>query len=78
MNPPPPDFKVRNAEIEQTLKALGREIHTLVPAGWGFTLLLFTLHDEGDGALFYISSAQRDDMCKAMREFLAKQEGAVQ
>lgn len=48
-----------------------------MPDGWGFTLLMFNYgvgEKLGDG-LFYLSSANREDMIATMREFIAKEEG---
>lgn len=68
-----PDFEVKNDEIERLLKDIGASIGAALPDGFGFNLLIFNF-GEG-GATFYISNAQRADMLKAMKEFIAKQEG---
>jgi hypothetical protein len=71
-------YNVRSDQIESALRDLAQLIKPGVPPGFGFTLLLFSygrtgLRGEGKaGSLFYISSAQRDDMIKAMREFIAR------
>lgn len=70
---PPPDYQVRNEEVEATLKLLGEHM----PEGFGFTLLLFDTADRPDaapGSIFYISSADRGDMIVALKEFIKKQE----
>jgi hypothetical protein len=67
-------YEVRNAEVEVLLRDIGKIIGNRLPEGWGFTLLLFSFGEGGD--LFYISNAQRDDMIRCMREFIAKQEGS--
>lgn len=70
------DFEVHNPEIEKLLRDLGHMIGKGLPAGFGFTLMIFNLSrigtQTGEEALFYISSAQRADMRMAMREFLRK------
>jgi hypothetical protein len=68
-----PDFEVRNEEIEQQLKAVGRAVKDNMPDGWGFTLFMFSYG--ADGSMFYLSSANREDMVKAMKEFIERQEG---
>lgn len=65
------DFEVRSEEAEKALREIGEYIKGMVPAGMGFSLLLF---DYGpDGSMFYMSSAKREDMIKAMKEFISKQ-----
>jgi len=64
-------FEVRNPEIEEKLREIGRTIRETMPAGFGFTLLIFSYQP---GSMFYISSAERDTMIAAMREFIAKHE----
>jgi hypothetical protein len=66
-----PRFEVENDEVKALLRDISRIIKSQMPDGWGFTLLLFSYGAGGD--LFYMSSAQRDDMIKLMREFIAKQ-----
>jgi hypothetical protein len=72
------DYRVPIPEVihhilNRTAGVLGR----VLPAGWGFTVLLFEYNhgDEPgrDYAMSYISSAQRADMLKAMQEFIQKQ-----
>jgi hypothetical protein len=65
-------FEVRNPEVEEKLKEIGRELKASMPAGYGFTLLI-TSYGEG-GALFYMSSCERDSMIATMREFIQKHE----
>lgn len=60
--------------IRTFLKELGRSIKDKVPNGWGFTLLLFDYDKGQEGSILYLSSAKREDMVKAMREFLSKHE----
>jgi hypothetical protein len=64
-------FEVRNPEIEEKLRMIGRWLKDQMPKGFGFTLLIFSYKP---GSMFYISSAERDTMITAMREFIAKHE----
>lgn len=64
-------FEVKNPEVETKLREIGGVIGKELPQGFGFTLFLFE-YGEG-GSMFYISSAQREDMIKAIMEFLEKQ-----
>lgn len=63
-------FEVRNIYIENLLRDLGRKIKSLMPEGWGFTLMIFNFGDKGN--MFYISSAERKDMVEAMNEFIER------
>lgn len=65
------NFEVRNAEVEESLKSIGETIGRVVPKGYGFTLFLFNT-GEG-GGMFYISNAVREDMLKALQEFMDKE-----
>lgn len=64
------NYNVRDPEIEALLKSLGDRLKFSMPPGWGFNLMLFT-YGEG-GNLFYISSAEREDVIKVMKEFIAR------
>lgn len=63
-------YEIKDEEIQSTMKALGNMIGSQMPPGYGFNLLIFS-YGEG-GNMFYISSAQRQDMINAMREFIDK------
>ena len=64
-------FEVRNPEVEEKLREIGRTIKQDMPKGFGFALLIFSYEP---GSMFYISSADRESMIAAMREFIAKHE----
>jgi hypothetical protein len=57
------EFALR--EAANFIKANGR-----LPIGMGFVLLMFDFGENGN--MFYISDAQRDDVLKAMQEFIDK------
>lgn len=65
------NFEVRNKEAEDSMRKIGEMLKPILPEGMGFTFLLFDYGKEGN--MFYISSAQREDMIKAMQEFIEKQ-----
>jgi hypothetical protein len=67
-------FEVRNDEVEKVLRGIGNTLKPVMPEGWGFTVLMFDYSDTPDGSMFYLSSAKREDMIKAMKEFIAKNE----
>lgn len=66
-------FEVENPQIIAALRHMGRDLKGRMPEGWGFALLMFD-YGTSEGSMFYLSSAERSDMLKAMKEFIAKQE----
>jgi hypothetical protein len=65
-------FEVRNEDIEKRLSEIGKRLRESMPPGgeFGFSLLVFSF-GEG-GSMFYTSNARREDMIRAMQEFIAK------
>jgi hypothetical protein len=63
-------YEVRDEKAEAMLKEVGQILKGMCPDGYGFSLLVFTFGEGGN--MFYASNAQRQDMIKAMREFIAK------
>lgn len=62
--------KAKRLALEERAADVGRVIAKLCPPGVGFTLLLF---DFGEGGhLAYMSNGQRDDVVRAMREFIER------
>lgn len=66
----PMRYEVENEKIQKLLLELGRKIKDGMPEGYGFTLLIFGFSPNDE--LFYLSSAQRQDMVRTMREFIQK------
>lgn len=65
------NFTVRNPEIEDKLRDIGKLIGDSLPKTHGFTLLIYRYEP---GEMFYISNSVREDMIKAMKEFIEKNE----
>lgn len=63
-------FEVRNEKAEKVLKEIGQSLRQAMPEGFGFSLLIFSFGKSG--SMFYTSNANRKDMIKAMKEFIAK------
>jgi hypothetical protein len=63
-------YEVRDEQIEALLKDIGQRLKSVMPDGYGFNLLIFSFGD--GGSMFYLSNAQREDMIRAMQEFIAK------
>lgn len=62
----------RELEVKKNLKHLADKIKDELPDGFGFALLAFEFNREGQ--LMYISNADRADIVKAMKEWIAKTE----
>lgn len=62
--------EINKEEMKDFAQYLGAKISNIMPEGWGFTLLLFEYGDSGN--LVYLSSANPEDMVKAMQEFLER------
>lgn len=57
-------------------KRIGDELKAATPPGIGFAVLMFDFGETGN--LAYVSNADRQDMIRAFKEFIAKHEaGAV-
>lgn len=73
-DPKPADKRFR-VPVPENVKKAGNEIGRLIgkrlPAGWGFGLFLFTYGEKG--TMFWISSAERNDMLKALSEWISKE-----
>ena len=66
------NFQVRDEQAEEALRKIGEFLTELTPEGMGFAILLF---DYGEGGnMFYAAKAKREDMIKAMKEFISKNE----
>jgi hypothetical protein len=77
MDEPQGNFNIRNADIEERLREIGKMVKHHTPQGWGFTVLMYDFPEaqiEHPSALFYISNANREDVIKAMKEFIRRNE----
>lgn len=64
------NMSIRNPEMEQLMRQLAAVIKDQLPEGWGFNLFLFQFGE--NGALFYISDAERSDVINAMKEYVRR------
>jgi len=63
-------MEVRNPEVERKLNDIGKFLKDIMPHGYGFALHILK-YGEG-GEFFYISTLDRDDYIKSLREFMEK------
>lgn len=67
--PPGSSFRVDvPLDLKNRMNEIGGLIGAQLPPGWGFGLFIFT-YGEG-GTMTWISSARRDDMVKALQEWM--------
>lgn len=69
------NYEVHNPAVQALLRDIGGKIGGVLPAGWGFVLFIHEYHS--GGANFYISKADRHDVCAMLREWIARQEGGT-
>jgi hypothetical protein len=64
------DYRVPiDPEMKQLMNEIAHIIGGQLPDGWGFAL--FLMQYGPDGTMTYISSAERQDIVDAMREWIA-------
>jgi hypothetical protein len=64
------EFREHREKLQAWTAGLAKALSETMPEGRGFALLCFDL-GEG-GAMAYCSNAKRDDMIKAMQEFMGE------
>lgn len=65
-------YEIDDPVIKNRLRSIAEQIKKFLPSGWGFTLFLFGFGK--DKGVFYISNANREDMVKTIKAWLAKQD----
>jgi hypothetical protein len=60
-------------EVRERMNEIARLIDGALPRGFGFVLLVFKFGRAG--FMNYISNTERADVVRAMKEFVAKEEG---
>jgi hypothetical protein len=70
MMPMNEDYRVPiDPEMKLLMNKIAQIINSQLPKGWGFAL--FLMQYGADGTMTYISSAERQDIVNAMREWIA-------
>ena len=62
----------REKQANETLQSIAKDIKEKLPENMGFALLAYEFGDGEDKKLMYISNSNREDVMKAMVEFLEK------
>lgn len=66
------DLEADYKQIHELMRVMSEKIGDAMPAGWGFTLLMFSYGSNAKA--FYQSSAMRADMIKFLKEMITKLE----
>jgi hypothetical protein len=60
---------------KDVMQDLAKHIENSIGNKYGFCLLVYE-HNTGEGRMNYVSNSNREDVVKAMKEFIEKSEGA--
>ena len=58
--------------VKQHLQVIAQKVDNELPTGFGFVVLTFEFGKTGQ--MMYVSNAEREDIVKAMKEWIAKTE----
>jgi len=56
-------------QVRQTMQRIGKAVHSQLPDGWGFFVLVFPFKDKS-GRANYCSNGEHNDVINVMKEFL--------
>ena len=62
----------REQQVKSVLQDISNEIKNKLPEGMGFALLAYEFGDGENRRMLYISNSNREDVLKAMLEFVDK------
>jgi hypothetical protein len=71
MADPDPRYEIDDPEIKALLKRMAETLQRQLPGGWGLTLMLFEYKGP---SFFYMSTADRDDMIRNLKEFIQREQ----
>lgn len=62
----------REKQANDVLQSIAKDIKEKLPEGMGFALLAYEFGDAEDKRMLYVSNSNREDVMRAMVEFLEK------
>lgn len=62
----------REQEANEVLQSIAKDIKEKLPENMGFALLAYEFGEAEDKRMLYVSNSNREDVMKAMVEFLEK------
>lgn len=69
----PPPESGKDSYTRDRMQEIAQSINELIPAKWGFLVIVFPFGDE-PGRMNYASNAKREDVLKLLHEFIEKAE----
>ena len=63
-----------NEIVKGRMKKIARKVDEELPSGYGFVVLAFNFGEGKDNEMMYVSNDNREDVVKAMQEFIQKTE----
>ena len=64
----------QNETVKRRLQSIAKSVDDKLPDGYGFTILVYNFGESPDNEMMYISNSNRDDIVKAMKEWIKKTE----
>ena len=61
-------------KVKARLHNIAKNIDDRLPDGFGFCLLTFPFGEQKNGEIMYVSNANREDIVKAMKEWIDRTE----
>lgn len=63
-----------NEIVKGRMQRIARKVDEELPSGYGFVVLAFNFGEGKDNEMMYVSNANRQDIVKAMKEWIEKTE----
>lgn len=63
-------LKEKELEVKKQLQNIASVLKEMLPEGFGFILLAYAHKEKGE--MMYVSNSKREDVIKAMEEFIEK------
>ncbi len=60
--------------VKSRMQKIGKCVDGLLPNGYGFAVLAFKFGEEKGREMMYVSNSNREDIVKAMKEWIRKTE----
>lgn len=61
-----------NEQVKSKMQVIAKKVDEELPSGYGFVVLAFNFGEAIDNEMMYVSNANREDIVKAMNEFIMK------
>lgn len=63
-----------NEFVKSKMQKIAKKVDEELPIGYGFVVLAFNFGEGKDNEMMYVSNANRQDIVKAMKEWIKKTE----